>query len=317
MRLCSVRRAAVAACLATAALALPATAFAAEPPLPSGPPDGAEVTAGSPVALNARGVAGETALVLRISRAGQPIDACGRIGGDVAEGAGVPAAADPALYEFATPRWYDTPGTYFWQVSRTAPDGTCAAAPARALTVSAAAALPRLSRAVLPRRIGSSNHATYVIRTGGVPASVARSRFLSLARNTGRRWRLRSIGTRRGRPMFGNGHSEVGFSTRLVPSAALAVTVSGPNFRAGSAGEVERDLILRADLPWQPGPAYPDRTQIDLETVLLHEFGHFAGNHRHVARGCRDTPMIIGLARGEWWRSPGNFSFRGCPSGAD
>jgi hypothetical protein len=45
--------------------------------------------------------------------------------------------------------------------------------------------------------------------------------------------------------------------------------------------------------------------------VLLHEFGHVAGNRRHAPR-CRDTPMIVALGRGEWWRSPGDFSFRFC-----
>jgi hypothetical protein len=178
----------------------------------------------------------------------------------------------------------------------------------------AATALPRLSRTPIPRRIGASNHTTFVIRTGGLPARLSRSRYLSLVRNSGRRWRLHSRGARPGRPVFGNGRSEVGFATALVPRGALAVTITGPDFRAGSVGRLERDLVLRGDLPWQQGPAHPDRTQIDLETVLLHEFGHVAGNRGHVARGCRDTPMIIGLARGEWWRSSGDFSFRSCPS---
>jgi hypothetical protein len=322
----SIRRAAVAAYLAAAALAAPAAAWGADPPAPSGPADGARVVAGSPVALKARGVAGEASLVLRISRSPQPIDACGRIGGEVANAAGVAAAADLALYDFAAGRWYDQPGTYFWQVARTAPDGTCAVAPPRTLIVLAPGAapaqrpragtpLPRLSRAPIPRRIGASNHVTFVIRTGGLPARVSRSRYLSLVRNSGRRWRLHSGGTQPGRPVFGNGRSEVGFATRLVPRGALAATITGPDFRAGSVGRLERDLVLRADLPWQEGPVHPDRTQIDLETVLLHEFGHMAGNRGHAGRGCRDTPMIIGLARGEWWRSSRDFSFRSCPSG--
>jgi hypothetical protein len=92
------------------------------------------------------------------------------------------------------------------------------------------------------------------------------------------------------------------------------VTITGPRFRAGRASGRERDLILRGDLPWQPGPAHPDRGQVDLETVLLHEFGHMAGNRGHVARGCRDTPMVIGLAGGEWWRSSRDFFFRDCTS---
>jgi hypothetical protein len=129
-------------------------------------------------------------------------------------------------------------------------------------------------------------------------------------RNSARRWRLHSLGRLPGRPQFGNGRSEVGFSTAFVPSGALAVTVVGRRRSAG--GNRERDLILRADLPWEQGPDHPTRARIDLETVLLHEFGHVAGNPFHVPRGCRDTPMVIGLASGEWWRSTTDYSYRAC-----
>jgi hypothetical protein len=54
---------------------------------------------------------------------------------------------------------------------------------------------------------------------------------------------------------------------------------------------------------------------MDLETVILHELGHVAGNRFHVPRGCADTPMVIGLATGEWWRSTTDFSYRGCNRG--
>jgi hypothetical protein len=170
--------------------------------------------------------------------------------------------------------------------------------------------LAGLSRQRIPRSIGRSNGASFVIRTGGIPASVDRARFLALVRNSARRWRLHSLGRLPGRPRFGNGRSEVGFSTAFVPPGALAVTVVGRR-RAGG-GSRERDLILRADLPWEQGPEHPTRARIDLETVLLHEFGHVAGNPFHVPRGCRDTPMVIGLASGEWWRSTTDYSYRAC-----
>ena len=302
------RRAALPILLA-AALAAPASASAADQPVAEGPAEGAQVNAGTRVVLNARGVAGETGLALRISRTQGAIDSCSRINGDVANVAATPVSGEPGLFTFAAGPWFDEPGTYVWQVHRIATDGTCAAAAARTIVI-LPAPLPRLSRARIPSRIGSSNHVTFVIRTGGVPVGVSRSRYVSLVRNSGRRWRLRSVGRRPGRLRFGNGRSEVGFSTQLVPFGALAVTITGPRLHGGSGRE--RDLVLRADLPWQPGPAHPDRAQIDLETVLLHEFGHFAGNRGHVARGCSDTPMIVGLARGEWWRAPGDFSFRDC-----
>jgi hypothetical protein len=304
-----------AACLIAGAVAAPAGA-AGEPIDLSGPADGARLTAGALVALHARSVAGDSGLVLRISASPQPVDACGRIGAEVAEAAGVPLASDLTLYDFPAGRWYDTPGTYYWQVHRAAPDGSCAVTPARRITLATATAprpdLARLSTERIPRRIGSSNEAVYVIRTGGIPAGVSRARFLSLVRSSGRRWRLHSAGTRPGRPVFGNGRSEVGFSTAQVPRGALAVTITGPVVRAGRIQSIERDLILRADMPWQHGPAYPTRSEVDLQTVILHEFGHFAGNRRHVPRGCHDTPMVIGLGGGEWWRSTTDFSYRAC-----
>lgn len=38
--------------------------------------------------------------------------------------------------------------------------------------------------------------------------------------------------------------------------------------------------------------------------------GHVAGNELHVPRGCRDTPMVVGPARGEWWRATSDFAYR-------
>jgi hypothetical protein len=305
----------LAACLTAVATAGPAAA-AGEPIVLSGPADGAGVTAGAPVALHARSFAGDTGLVLRISASPEPVDACGRIGADIASAAGVPLAGDLALYDFPAGRWYDRPGTWYWQVHRAEPDGSCTVTEARRITLASATAprpdLAGLSREPIPRRIGSSNGAAYVIRTGGIPAGVSRARFLALVRSSGLRWRLHSFGTLPGRPRFGNGRSEVGFSTAQVPFEALAVTITGPTFRAGRTRSIERDLILRADLPWEPGPEHPARGEVDLQTVILHEFGHVAGNRVHTARGCSNTPMVVGLAGGEWWRSTSDFSYRAC-----
>jgi hypothetical protein len=319
MRLPGPIRALAAACLLSGAAAGVPAAALAQAPAPvvlSGPPEGASLQAGARPPLHARSVAGDTGLELRVSASPQPVDPCGRIGVEVAQAAGVPLAADPALYDFVTAGWFANPGTYYWQVSRAAADGTCTATEARPLVLTAATgerpdlgALPALSRERIPRAIGASNGASFVIRTGGVPPSVPTARFLELVRNSGRRWRLHSLGTRPGRPVFGNGRSEVGFSTTEVPRAALGVTIFGR--RSGG----ERDLILRADIPWEQGPEHPTRRRIDLETVILHEFGHFAGNRFHVARGCRNTPMVVGLATGEWWRSSTDFSYRACNGG--
>jgi hypothetical protein len=306
-------RAAVLACLLTA-LTAPAAMAAGEPISLIGPADGARLTAGASVVLRAGSFSGDTGLVLHISRSADPVDGCGRIGGDVAEAAGVPLARDLSLHEFPAGRWFDVPGTYYWQVSRAEGDGTCTVTGVRRITLASATAsrpdLAGLSSERIPSRIGSSNGATFVIRTSGIPAGVSRARFLALVRGAGRRWRLHSAGTVPGRPVFGNGRSEVGFSASEVPREALGVTISGRSFRRGRT--IERDLILRPGLPWEPGPAHPQRDEVDLETVILHEFGHFAGNSFHVPRGCTNTPMVVGLAGGEWWRSTTDFSYRAC-----
>lgn len=324
MRLPGPIRALAAACLLTGAplagvaVAAPA-AIAQTPGAPvvlSGPADGASLQAGARPPLHARSAAGDTGLELRVSGSPQTVDACGRIGADVAQGGGLASTGDAALYDFPTAGWFANAGTYYWQVARTAPDGSCSATEVRRLVLTAASGerpglgtLPVLSHERIPRRIGSSNGAHYVIRTGGIPPSVSKARFLTLVRNSGRRWGLHSLGTRPGGPVLGNGRSEVGFSTVLVPRGALGVTV----FSRRRGGE--RDLILRADIPWEQGPQHPSRSRIDLETVILHELGHFAGNRFHAPRGCRDTPMVVGLATGEWWRSTTDFSYRGCANG--
>jgi hypothetical protein len=310
----------VLALLAAAALlavaATPAGAAPGDPLALSGPADGARLVAGVAVQLQARGVAGDTGLELRVSRTPAVVDACGRINAEVAQASGTPEAGDPALFDFPTGRWFDQPGTYYWQVNRAGADGSCTATAVRQLTLSAAIParpeLAGLSQQRIPRSIGTSNGASFRIRTSGVPAGVSQARFLALVRNSGRRWRLHSVGTLAGQPRFGNGRSEVGFSTTQVPPEALAVTIIGRRRRGGG---VERDLIIRADIPWDEGPDHPTRRQYDLETVILHEMGHFAGNEFHVPRGCRDTPMVVGLARGEWWRSTTDFSYRACNTG--
>jgi hypothetical protein len=314
MRTARLVRAVLAACALAAVLAGPAGAAPGDPLALTGPADGASLTAGAAPGLGARSVAGDSGLELRVARAPTAVDACGRIGAEVAQTQGTPVAGDPALYDFPTARWYDTAGTYYWQVIRTGADGSCTATAPRRLVLTALPArveLAGLSRERIPRRIGATNGASFRIRTGGVPAGVSRARFLALVRNSGRRWRLHSVGTLPGRPQFGNGRSEVGFSTSQVPPGALAVTIVGRK----RGGRRERDLILRADIPWEQGPEHPSRARMDLETVLLHEFGHVAGNRFHIPRGCRDTPMVVGLATGEWWRATTDFSYRACNTG--
>jgi hypothetical protein len=73
--------------------------------------------------------------------------------------------------------------------------------------------------------------------------------------------------------------------------------------------------MLRPDLPWKGGPGYPALDQFDLESVLLHELSHFAGNKRHTPR-CANSPLVVGLAAGEWWRAPSDRWMFGCDAAA-
>ena len=85
---------------------------------------------------------------------------------------------------------------------------------------------------------------------------------------------------------------------------------------SSSAGSVvERDLALRAGENWAAGPDYPALDEVDLESVLLHELGHMAGNKKHTPR-CANSPMIEALGAGEWWRGSRDKWFGDCTSGA-
>ena len=122
-----------------------------------------------------------------------------------------------------------------------------------------------------------------------------------------------------------NHRTEIGFSDR-VPSYALGITwfhyrvhyrrlircrISPAGARYGcvvlkveaSAMKItDRDILVRRDVPWALGPAWPTPEEFDMQTVLLHEFGHLAGNLRHNAN-CSVAPMTPSLAPGDWWRS--------------
>src|SRR3954470_19299351 len=172
------------ALLAVAALpavaAAPATAAPGDPLALSGPADGARLTAGAAVQLRARSVAGDSGLELRVSHLPTVIDGCGRINAEVAQANGAAVAGDPALFDFPTGRWFDQPGTYYWQVSRAGADGSCTAPAVRLLPLTAPIParpeLAGLSPERIPRSVGTSNGALFRIRTSGVPAGVSSAR---------------------------------------------------------------------------------------------------------------------------------------------
>ena len=170
------------------------------------------------------------------------------------------------------------------------------------------------------------------------PRTVGAERFLALSHSSAARWGVQVAGVRRDAlPDRRDGVDLIGFSRRL-PRAALGVAVDyivevyrrGPpqctvrrrpdgssrrtcrpgRLRLVGRRTVERDLTINARQPWEQGPVYPSRREVDLETTLIHELGHHAGR-RHVGR-CVNSPMMVSLAPGEWWRGPRNWYRRGC-----
>jgi hypothetical protein len=334
LRLCAAVLAAGAVIAAPAAAQTPA-------PSPVAPADGATAPAGTPLAFTARG---QGALVVRVARSPAVVDGCGALGEDGGRFAGTPSAADPTLVQFTAPAGLAA-GEWFWQVGDPA---TCSVGPMRRLTVVGSGAtapgtpgaptvgpapsaglLPKLARAPIPLRIGTSNHTLLVLALGQSSPSVSRSRLIALVRNSAQRWRLDARGPVQRIPRLGDGHDDVGFARALVSAGALGTTtLLRQNYvrvrRVCGAGGcrttrtpvgsriIERDLALLPDVPWAEGPAHPIGDEYDLETVILHELGHWAGNLRHTPVGCHDTPMVKGLSPGEWWRSPTDWHYDAC-----
>ena len=325
--------------LALAALACtPAAAQTAPQSLT--PADGVTIDADAFPPFTARG---DGTLTVRLARTPGALDTCTPVSGNVVEVPGTPTTGDPTLQTFVLPAEL-APGLWYWQVVRRSP---CAHGEVREVTVTpgsevgpelpsapaAPDALPRLSRAHIPLRIGTSNHAQMTLATAGVPTGVSRTRFVTLARNSAARWRIGLRGPANRVPALRDGHSDIGFNPALVPSQALGITIIQTRTRVrihyrciagrcttsrevGPTQVVERDVAFRTDVPWEAGPAHPDLSHVDLETAIIHELGHAAGNAQHAPMGCRDTPMVVGLANGEWWRSSQDWSYRSCAADA-
>ena len=326
-----------AAALAACALLAAPAAAQAPAPTPVTPIDSTKVQAGAPVTFTARG---QGALVVHVSASPAPIDGCGAIGDDGGRFDGSASPGDPTLVQFTAAVGLAA-GEWYWQVASAS---DCTAGPVRRIVADGTVAVPttpaqpaapattrtpHLAHAAIPRRIGTTNHAQLVLALGASSPAVPRSRFVALVRNSARRWGLDVRGPVDRVPRVGDGHSDVGFAGALVSPGALATTTllrrryvrvrqvcsaAGCHTTRTPAGSrvVERDLALRPDLPWAPGPAYPTLDEVDLETVLLHELGHVAGNLRHTPVGCHDTPMVKALGGGEWWRSPTDWHYDAC-----
>lgn len=177
-------------------------------------------------------------------------------------------------------------------------------------------------RAPIPRGVGVRRHFGFKLSLVAVPSGVDRTRFSLLARVAAKRWGMRFAGITRRLARSGDGLSSVGFAPD-VPSYALGVTSirSVRWFRRVNGRTqlirqrvIERDTRFATGVPWHAGPGDPPVDRVDLQTVVIHELGHFAGNG-HV-RNCRNSPMWVALRPGEWWHSRADWFQFGCNRGS-
>lgn len=200
----------------------------------------------------------------------------------------------------------------------------------------------------IPASVGAQGSSGFRVSLAGIPAGVGTERFVAIAVRSGQRWGLTFLGTTQAAPVSGDRKNVVGFGSTTI-SGAGAETTSAPlrtttrtrrcartrivkRVRVGRADAsrvvrrvrtvrrcrmvvsskagVEEDIVIGRTMPWQAGPAYPSAWQVDLETVLLHEFGHVAGRG-HIT-GCASSPMWTSLSLGDWWRGSADLNHAGC-----
>lgn len=194
-----------------------------------------------------------------------------------------------------------------------------------------------LSNELIPRFVGTRARGfRYSVSTDGTPANVGAERWAAIADRAGYRWGMRNVGLTYGEPYSGDGHVEVGWGWLRAGTLGLETDLyrhvyrryrkkrwicnqfPGERRRCGWGRRklvrsrlLDADLVMNRRVPWQPGPAHPSNWEYDLESVVLHEMGHLAGNSRH-APLCSVTPMVRALDRGEWWRSTSDWHFKYC-----
>jgi hypothetical protein len=185
---------------------------------------------------------------------------------------------------------------------------------------------------LMPGSVGRTDETTdrLAIFPSGLPWDVDSDRFVALARGIAKRWGIYTGGVtwrtfRFARP---DGRNGIGFA--MLPYDVLGTTktwtarvyrsrrvcqrtASGRRCRTVrrylGRQIIERDTALNPTVPWQQGPAYPGPDEYDLETVIIHELGHWAGNNHR--RSC-SNPMLAAIDAGDWWRDTTDYRFSGC-----
>jgi len=305
------------ACLLLALLATPAAAEAQAPaplpPLAYAAPT-ASVARGAPLTFAVRTPAPAGSVVVRVSGA-DDVDLNGLLTGP--EGTWVDETVTPTpdgLQIWTVPVTSvlrQRPGHYFWQAYLNGDAATGAEepiGPVQELTVTVPLA-DRGHGKLFPRH-GRRGGASFYLTSAGFPPTVDGLRFQKLAKKAASRWGLKALRWTDVEAGVQDGFSVAGFSAS-VPRGVLGVQTDF--VKRGRV--IERDLALRVEENWSAGPDYPGLDQIDLESVLLHELGHMAGNKRH-RRHCANSPMIESLGAGEWWRGARDHWFGECTSRA-
>jgi hypothetical protein len=204
------------------------------------------------------------------------------------------------------------PGHYYWQAYLTADAASGAEepiGPVQELDVTIPYA--DKGRGKLSPKYGrqGAKKAFYLSSTG-FPDGVSGARFQKVLKTAASRWSLKALRWTSAKAGVHDGYSVAGFSSRLDPGTLGLQT---DWIKRGTV--VERDLALNVNENWNEGPDYPALDQVDLESVVLHELGHMAGNKKHRSR-CTNSPMVEALAAGEWWRGTRDKWFGDCGASA-
>ncbi|HEX8744276.1 MAG TPA: hypothetical protein VF712_14185 [Thermoleophilaceae bacterium] len=183
----------------------------------------------------------------------------------------------------------------------------------------------------------AADDSLYVNATDDRPAGVDAARLYTLAQGSAKRWKMAVAGNASQEPGSRDGSQVIGFSRDTNPKALGVTTVwTRARYRTKTVrvctrvrGKrrcrnvrryvrdgvevVERDVQLNPFVTWQQGPAYPSKTEYDLESTILHELGHFAHpmTDNHVF-GCENSPMIDAISPGEFWRDADDWLRYGC-----
>jgi hypothetical protein len=274
----------------------------------------ARISRGAPLVFAVRTSAPAGSVAIRVSSSDET-DTDGLLAGEDGEWVDETATPDgDGLQTWTAPAsslLRQRPGHYFWQAylaGAAADESEEPVGPVRELVVTQPMAYRGRGR--LFPKFGHRGGASFYLSSAGFPATVTGKRFQAVAKKTGARWGLKALRWTTAVAGQQDGFNVAGFSS-AVPKDVLGVetdyTLRGR--------VIERDLALNADENWFDGPDYPALDEVDLESVLLHELGHMAGNKRHRKR-CANSPMIESLGEGEWWRGARDHWFADCTSTA-